>query len=424
MRNKNGVLRRALVNPIRHVPQGVAAVLGIVILAGSSQATIFRCVDSNGTNTFSDKPCGPMLPPTTDEGAAAGKHPTANAPAPPDPAERARETKASQILQLLPLASASESDAVHAQRMVDLVAPDLVKQLDPANPAWTPQQPRWHQVLEFIKSDMRKDAPDALRAAAARTNQAAAHEYAAHAQDADMDALTQYLHSPDGSRYVAFQSELRSISGQALESLMAQEPIAGDEPSGASLGHRRQLLSMDLDFRIAVDGKRQPPDSTGLSSPTVMESAARREGNALDTLYSEYEAYLPGFATFTQSTLAKRYFAAIEPALRTSVALSSTAIGDFAEAEAATYQGRWRGYYGPPVRGTVQVTTVVRAGPFGVISTRQSIYNGSPVAAEAAAIQCEQRENATYQRTHRSPDPAAMKAIQNTCRQEQNLPPL
>ena len=56
------------------------------------------------------------------------------------------------------------------------------------------------------------------------------HEYAARAQDADMDALTQYLRSPEGSRYVAFQSELRSISNQGLESLMAQEPIAAEEP--------------------------------------------------------------------------------------------------------------------------------------------------------------------------------------------------
>ena len=118
-----------------------------------------------------------------------------------------------------------------------------------------------------------------------------------------------------------------------------------------------------------------------------MESVARREGNALDTLYSEYEGYLPGFVAFTQSALAKRYFSAIEPALRTSVALSSTAPVDFAETEQANYEQRWRGYYGPPFRGAVHVTTVVRTG--SAITTRQVIYNSgraSPKQPRSNAI--------------------------------------
>jgi hypothetical protein len=338
--------------------------------------------------------------------------------------DRAKEAKAFQILQSLPLASASASDTVHAQRLVEQVAPDLVKQLDAANPAWTPQHPRWHSVLEFVESDLRKDAQPALRELTARTGQATSREYAAHAQDADMDALTKYLSTPAGTRYVAFQSELRSISAQALESLMAQEPITAAEPSDAALRHRKQLLALALDLRIAIDGGGRPVDPSGPNSQAVMESTARREGNALDSLYSEFEAYIPEFVSFTQSALAKHFFQASEPALRTSVALTSTAAGDFADAEFTNYNQRWRAYYGPPARVPGRVTTVVRVGSGGVVTTRQVVYDSGPGAAEAAAIQCEQRENANYARTHRAPDAQALKTIQNTCRHEQNLPPL
>ncbi len=199
-----------------------------------------------------------------------------------------------------------------------------------------------------------------------------------------MDALIKYLNSQEGTRYVAFQSELRSISAQALESLMAQEPITAAEPSDLLIRHRKQLLSLALDVRIAVDGGGRPPHPSGPNSPAVMESTA----------------------------------------LRTSVALSSTEAGEFADAEFANFNQRWRAYYGPPARASGRITTVVRVGSGGVVTTRQVIYDGRQDAAEAAAIQCEQRENANYARTHRAPDAKALKAIQNTCRHEQNLPPL
>jgi hypothetical protein len=48
-----------------------------------------------------------------------------------------------------------------------------------------------------------------------------------------MEALLKFFNSLDGSRYMAFQNELRSISNQALESLMAQEPVTSEVPGGA-----------------------------------------------------------------------------------------------------------------------------------------------------------------------------------------------
>jgi hypothetical protein len=409
------------------VRRAACTAMATFVLTGSSQAAIFRCVDANGTNTYSDKPCSPMPP--EEHSPAPPVHRNDKDPAPAAAVDPAREAKASQILQALQLTSAPGTEAAHAQRTVDLVASDLVKQLDAANPAWTPQHPKWHMVLEFVKADLQKDAPSALRASAARTNQATAREYASHAQDSEMDALMQYLNSPEGARYISFQSELRSISNQALDSLMAQEAITAEKPGDGVLKHRQLMLSLSFDARFAEDGGGPAAGPSAPGSPPVLENTARREGTALDTLYNEYEAFLPGFAAFTQSKTARRFFAACEPALRTRAALSSVAVNEFADAEEANYLQRWRAYYGPPVRGSSRVTTVVRSGSTGVISTRQLLYNDSQPVRESAALQCEQRENAAYARSHRSASSqidsqATLKALQNDCRREQGLPPL
>jgi hypothetical protein len=422
--NSSG-LRRALVHLHTEVRFGVSAALVTIVLTGSSQAAIYRCVDSGGTHTYSDKPCAPSLPPTTDADVTATTH---RGPAPANPVDRAMDGKAGQILQLLRLTSSPESDSATAQRTVDLIAPDLVKQLDPANPAWTPQQPRWHTVLEFVKADLRKDVQPALRASSLQSDQAAAHEYASHAQVTDMDELLKFLNSPDGARYIAFQNLLRLISNQALESLMAQEPIAPEEPGDAVLKRREQLLSLGIESRIAADGGETPRGTSSPGSSTMLQNTARREGTALDALFSEYGASLAAFTVFNQSTTARHFFTAVEPALRVSMAQSSIAAGVFADAELTNYGSRWEAFYGPPVRGSGRVTTVVRSRTIGVVSTRQVNYDGGRVARESAAIQCEQREDANYARTHprasQINSQAALKDIQNTCRNEQNLPVL
>jgi hypothetical protein len=389
----------------------IYTVLTALVAAGSAQAAIFRCVDSNGANTYSDKPCAPAPQPTggapaNEDNRAAG-HVT-----PADP----KETRAVRILEVLKLISSQDSDAASSQRTVDLIAPDLVKALDPANPAWTAQQPKWRSVLEFVKADLRRDVQPALRASNERSGRAAAHQYAMHTSAADLDALQAFLDSSDGAKYIAYQSELRSIANHAYESLMTQEEVTPETVTDATLKRRESLLALGIDSIITVQGH------------SLIENAARREGTALDALYSEFESSLPSFVAFTESAVAKRFFVDVGPALRVNRAESSTAIGQFADAELMNYGARWAAVYGPPVRGSGRVTTVVRVGSVGVVSSRQVSFDGGRVARESAAIQCEQRENANYTRTHARMSEintqAALKNIQNTCRSEQNLPPL
>jgi hypothetical protein len=406
---------------------GAVTAAAAMLLAANSHAAIFRCVDANGANTYSDKPCTSPEPSASVQSATMAKH-GADKVAATVPVDSSQEVKASKILQALQLTSAPGTEGARAQRTINLIAPDLVKQLDPANPAWTPQHPKWYVVLEFVKSDLRKDVASALRASTLQTNQAVAHEYALHAKESDMDAMLLYLSSSEGARYITFQNELKSISNQALDSLMAQEPITEDEPTEIVLKRRQQLLALGFDSRFATDGGGPALGPSAPGSAAILKNTARREGTALDTLYSEYEGYLPAIATFNQSATAKHFFVSAEPALRTNMDLLSEIGATFASTEFTNYEQRWRAYYGPPVRSSARSVTVMRAGSTSVVSSRSVSYNGGQMTRETAALQCEQRETAAYGRVHHFAADgnyqAGLKTIQNTCRSEQNLPPL
>jgi hypothetical protein len=355
---------------------GLGTALAAVILLSSSlpsAAAIFRCVDANGTTTYSDRSCDLKKEP---DPPSVGSNPAAkDADAATHSADNARQKEAAHILDLLRIAPV-EPETIALQRTVDDAAPDLVRSLDPDNANWTPASARWHTVSEFVKADLRRDVQSALRASTAQVAQTTARQYAARAKDSDMHELTAFLATPDGTRYVAFQNEIRPLLYAALSSLMEQEPMPSEDPSDIVLRQRRKLLSMALEYRIAKEGGGPSTSDVQPGSETVAENAARRAGTALDTLYAEYEGALGPLQTFTDSATAKHFFAAVEPAFRTELALSSTATTDFAEQEFDKYAMRWRAVYGPTVR----------------VSTR----------AQAAAH----------------------KTIQNRCRAEQRLPPI
>jgi hypothetical protein len=303
-----------------------------------------------------------------------------------------------------------------------------VKSLDPDNSNWTPANGRWHTVSEFVKSDLRRDVQSALRTSTSLVAQSTARQYAARAKDSDMHELTAFLATPDGTRYVAFQSEIRPLLYAALSALMAQEPMTSEEPSELVLSQRRRLLSIALEYRIAKEGGGPSTTDVQPGSETVAENAARREGTALDTLYSEYEGTLGVLQFFSDSATAKHFFVAVEPAFRTELALSSTATTDFAEQEFDRYAMRWRAVYGPTVRVTTRTTVAIRG---RIVSFQRAtlVTPGVAGSSEAMALQCEQRDQNTYDQAHRTSQDynaqaATHKAIQNRCRAEQRLPPL
>jgi hypothetical protein len=397
----------------------------ILSLNATAQAAIFRCVDANGTSTFSDRNCDTpkeVAPgPTGASAIGGGTETSGHRP------DGAREKKAGHILELLHVAAA-EPETLTIQRTVDDAAPDLVKALDPDNGLWTPANGRWHTVSEFVKADLRKDVQSALRVSAAQVAQQTARQYVAQAQDSDMEALLKFLETPDGTRYVAFQNEIRPVLYAALTALQAQDPVPEEVPTDLVLRQRKQLLSMALEYRVVKDGGGVSTAELRPGSVTVAENAARREGVILDALFTEYETLLPRFQLFTDSITAKHFFAAIEPALRTETALSSTATTDFAEQEFDRYVQRWRAIYGPPMRVTSRTTNSIRGLIVSIAHTTQSTVSAAG-SRERMAIECEQRDDNAYQQTHRNfrdgnAQASDLRAIQNRCRAEQHLPAL
>ena len=385
------------------------------------RAAVFRCVEANGANTYSDRPCAPQ------ESESQGRARAAASSVAEPQLNSAKTKKAAQILDLLRIAP-SEPETFLLQRTIDDAAPDLVQALDPDNASWTPANPKWHSVLEFVKADLRRDVQTALRRSTSEMSRVTAQQFTARADEADLDAVLTFLRSGDGARYLALSSELRHIVYDALDSLLAQEPVPDEMPSPATLRRRQELLSLTVDHRIVKDGGGPPPSDLNVGSAAVADYSARHDGLTLDALTDEYESYLPQFRAFTDSPTTKRLLRALEPATRTYTALSSTETTNFAEMELDKYFSRWRAVYGPPIKSIARTTVMIRGRMVMISQTTQMSINaaGSP---EGMAIACEQREDNLYQNAHRSsPDnntqAAALKAIQNRCRSEQRLPPL
>lgn len=386
---------------------------------------MFRCVDANGANTYSDRPCA-----SNDSERPGSERPgqAADSAGAAQPLNNPKVKKAARVLDLLRIAP-SEPESFVLQRTVDDAAPDLVLALDPDNVSWTPANGKWHSVLEFVKADLRRDVQTALRRSTMDIAQVTAQQFAARAEEPDLDAVLKFLGSGDGPRYITLQNQVRQIRYDALDSLLAQEAMPDEAaPNETVLRRRQDLLSLNLEYRIARDGGGPPSTDLTAGSAAVSEYSARHDGLALDALADEYEPYLPQFRSFNDSPTAKKLFRALEPAVRTYMALSSTATTDFAETELDKYYQRWRAVYGPPRKSTTRTSVIIRGRTIMISQTGLTVINaaGSP---EGMAIACEQREDNLYQNARRlsadnNAQAAALKAIQNRCRAEQRLPPL
>ncbi len=390
-------------------------------LVSPARAAVFRCVDAKGMSTYADRPCA------SNESAGSEQPRAATSSASESQLNSVKLKKAARILDLLRIAP-SEPETFLLQRTVDDAAPDLVQALDPDNARWTPANGKWHSVLEFVKADLRRDVQTALRVSASDMSRATAQQFVERADEADLDATLKFLGSADGAHYLALESEVRHIVYDALDSLLAQEPVPEEMPSAATLRRRQEILSLNLDYRILKDGGGPPTSNLYAGSAAVADYSARHDGLALDALIDEYEPYLPQFHAFMDSPATKKLLRALEPAMRTYRALSSTETTNFAEMELDKYFSRWRAVYGPPIKSTVRTSVIIRGRVVMISHSVQTTINaaGSP---EGMAIACEQRESSLYQNNHRSTSDnnsqaVALKAIQNRCRLEQRLPPL
>ncbi len=386
------------------------------------QADMYRCVGADGSITFSDTGCA--VPKANDGPPAARTPAAAGGSATSTHAPNGKEKLAAHILDAMRIAPV-EPEQLQLRRTVDEAAPDLVRSIDPENALWTPANGRWHSVSDFVKADLRRDVGSALQFSNARISQTSASIYAARSSDADIAAMAAFVESPDGARYIAIQSAIRPLLYSSLVAIESQEPMTENVASDDVLAKRRQFLHLTLEYRIARNDPASHTSELQPGSDTVLENAIRREGNTLDTLMVEYGSALSAIQSFSDSDMAKRFFASAEPAMLNQLSMSSNVTTDFAEQEFDKYLLRWRGFYGP-MRSSTRTTVLIRGRTVLIVNTMTTQIRPGIQSPEAMAIQCELRDDAVYRAMHRTADPyalaAGLKDVQNRCRAEQRLP--
>jgi hypothetical protein len=406
-----------------------ASIAPLVIALGwpvAGFAAIHHCIAPDGTSTYSDEPCTSAAQPGTapPESAAAPTNAQPLTSAPRSAlAASGKDAKAEQLLQLLQPTTHALDPVAASNRRAELMAPYLVRQIDPANPSWNSQNPKWNFLLQLVVSDIRSDVQ--LSHTAADIAQATAREYSAHADEADIDALIQYLHTPQGIRYIEFQGAVNAIYVSALKSLMKQESMPAEPPNDVTLKERRQLLGLSFAVitQVADLGSQSDP-SVSAVAPMLVENAAARGGVALDRLSQKYGSDVAGFVAFTESALGRRFFAAYAPALRAGTSATQQVAKNFAALEESKYMNRWRQAYGvAPTSSPPAQAMPVHLGP------PKMVPDGAKDPVELAAMQCESKANSEYVRSHKPlPDTdtqyAALISIRDKCRADLKLPPM
>jgi formylglycine-generating enzyme len=274
--------------------------------------------------------------------------------------------KAARVLALLNYQQSGARGVASGADSAVEVANLFLKPLDPANPDWNPQHPQWKEMGKVVGTDVARDLP-AWQATVARDSQAASlHEFAIRADEKDFDALIQYFQSRSGIRYLAFQAQIEPLELAGMQALMTGQPVPGPQPSESVLKERMRLLAMGMDMMVSradyEEAERQHGDISGFGAmPILIQNAALRGGDQLDALVKQFAPDVAAFATFSDSPLAKRFYAAIGPALRAAGKVATDAITAFQRQEQAQYLENWRRTYESMVKAPARTAAAADA---------------------------------------------------------------
>jgi formylglycine-generating enzyme len=226
----------------------------------------------------------------------------------------------------------------------------FIKSLNPSNPEWNPQHPQWKSMGEIISADIAQDLPTWQSTAEANGKQMLLEEYAVRSDERDLDLLLHYFESLAGQRYLAFQAQIEPIELAGMRALTAGQPVSDPSPSESVLKERMRLLSMGMSMMIMRANfqaeERQHNETSGYNAmPILMQNAALRGGKELDALDKQFFSELAGFATFSDSPLAQKFYASFGPALMASGMTTVAALQAFKVQELAKYETSWRSAY-------------------------------------------------------------------------------
>jgi formylglycine-generating enzyme len=330
-------------------------VVALLLLIGTAApqtvlATVYRCTAADGTTTYSDTPCAvnaqvqQVTPPARSN---AAKSPPASNPS--------REQQAQLVASALLAGNSSPTTSVDLNQRAKLLAPYFLKQLDPSNPNWSPNHPKWPGLAEIVASDVRSDLAQSL-ARRAEGDKELVRDFSARILDADLATVFAFLSTDEGKRYAEFQRRVEPLVQSGMQAL-ARNDVApsGSIPESVMKARQRVLaLSSSSMFTQSQyeEAKRQNLDISGFAGHSILIAAiAQRRGAELDQIVSDYGRDIPSFVSFALSAAAKRAYAALTTASETQAKATLDAAKAFAESEQAKNLSHWRDIYQSTVAG-------------------------------------------------------------------------
>ena len=263
---------------------------------------------------------------------------------------------ASQIDRLLAVQrwQTSKLPAIDARADVNVCVERSLRELDPGNRAWNPNDSRWDTMRSVIAQDCAVQS-DRIKTKAAPVLMktyldALRRSYEAQLSNTEADNLIRFYESDTGHRYLEFQGRLAVVAGQGAARLFSGK--AGPDAQAATpdaLNARMQMLRLSTTFAMLIvatqDARRAGGDATGASAIGMMMSVtAASQAEALDQIRREYSPDLHDFAAFVESPAETDELRALHEA----TVAASTAAGKFAMEVSPELNGdlkRWRDLY-------------------------------------------------------------------------------
>jgi ankyrin repeat protein len=262
----------------------------------------------------------------------------------------AKERRASEVLTRLSNGGTQTVSSHSLQDRAQALAPYFLKKLDPNNADWSDSSPKWPAMRAIVEKDLLGELSNKPTTGVQDLEWILVREYAAKVSDIDLKQLSDYLSSPAGQRYAAFQIKLDAIYVAGLQSLQTSQPAPQDTPTEGIRKQRATVLALAnatmTAFAQYEAAKSAHGDISGYSAIPILASAVSSyKGAELDALAARYKADLPEFVTFTESATAKHHFAAMAAAQATIGPLFATEIEQLARNVEANHMAQWQKGY-------------------------------------------------------------------------------
>lgn len=261
-----------------------------------------------------DAPAFSLRTPT--KGAAPDPPPAA--PVTPPDALQIERLLAAQQLKTAPATSQTDNDT--ATEISNCVQ-ENIRTVDPSNPNWNEQDPRWATMRQTIALDCARRRDYRIKTVEPELQRmyrdALANSYAHHLSHRDADALIAFYATERGRRFQAFQARLTATEFAAMQKVQTHRdgfgaaeaprtPPSPATPAPDVMKRRTAVLLMSRQMLLMLqwqsDAARAGSDTSGGAvAPIIMSMTATLEGDAIDRIQKEFARELPAFSAFLSS---------------------------------------------------------------------------------------------------------------------------